>query len=84
MNVYLVTSGEGSISGRPGVLMDTTNVTQNNTSAHEYVHNEATDNEADVGEGTSGSTESPADQSNEPIILTEEGRPLLYRVCEGV
>ena len=61
MNVYLVTSGEGSISGRPDVLLDITNITQSNTSANEYVHSKAADNEADVGEGASGSAESPAD-----------------------
>ena len=64
--------------------MDITNVTESNTSADEYAHNKAADNEADVGEGASGSTESPADQLNEPITPIEEGRPLLDRVCEAV
>jgi len=77
-------TGEGSISGRPGALMDIMNFTQSNMSADEYVHNEAADNEADVGEGASGSTEGPADQLNEPITPTEEGWSMLDRICEAV
>ena len=64
--------------------MDITNITQSNTSANEYSHNEAADNKADVGKGASGLKENQADQSNEPITPTEEGRPLLDRVYKAV
>jgi len=52
--------------------MDITNITQSNTSANEYSHNEAADNKADVGKGASGSMESSVDQLNEPITKRRE------------
>jgi len=49
-----------------------------------FITKQLTTPEAEVGEGASGSTESQADQLNESITPTEEGRPLLDRVCEVV
>ena len=69
--------------------MDVTNVTQSDRSVVDTIfdesnHHEAADNRAEVGEGASGSMEGLANQPNDSITPTEEGKPLLERVCEVV
>lgn len=84
--VDLVTSGKGLIPCR--VLMDFTNLTHSNTSVvndivDKFVHHEAADNRANVGEAASGLMESQVNQLNDSIILTEEGMTLLEWVYEA-
>ena len=85
-DVDLVFSGKGSISGRPKVLMDITNITQGNMSVVDSIVDESTkaDNRAEVGEGALGLMENQVDQLYDSITPTEEEGKSLEKICEAV